>query len=37
MTAAFGDGLAIDDECLYVGDVTHGVYSVAKTEWAQAP
>ncbi len=37
MMAAGGDGLAIDDECLYVGDVTHGVYSVAKAQWASAP
>jgi hypothetical protein len=26
-----GSGLAIDDECLYTGDVLQGVYSVAKT------
>jgi hypothetical protein len=26
-----GSGLAIDDECLYTGDVINGVYSVAKS------
>jgi hypothetical protein len=33
-----GTGLAIDDECLYVGDVTgYGVYSVARSYSGQVP
>ena len=33
-----GTGLAIDDECLYVGDVTgYGVYSVARSYGGQVP
>ena len=30
-------GLAIDDECLYFGDVVDGVYSVAKSAWNKLP
>ena len=37
MLGGFGDGLALDDECIYVGDVVKGVYSVAKAGWSQAP
>ena len=36
-SGAFGSGLAIDDECLYVADTGSGVYSVAKAEWSLAP
>ncbi len=37
VTAGFGSGVAVDDECLYVADVAAGVYSVAKTAWTLAP
>lgn len=36
-SGVFGSGLAIDDECLYVADLSSGVYSVAKAEWSLAP
>ena len=36
-TAAFGSGLAVDDECLYVADTVSGVYSIARAEWALFP
>lgn len=32
-----GDGLAIDDACLYTGTVTRGVYSVAKSYRGRIP
>jgi hypothetical protein len=36
-SGAFGSGLAIDADCLYVADTASGVYSVAKAEWSLAP
>jgi hypothetical protein len=36
-TGAFGSGVAVDDECLYVADTVSGVYSVAKAEWSLSP
>jgi hypothetical protein len=32
-----GNGIAVDDECLYVADVEDGVYSVTKADWMLAP
>jgi hypothetical protein len=32
-----GSGLAVDDECLYLGDVPAGVYSVAKSNAGMLP
>jgi hypothetical protein len=37
MVGGFGAGLAIDDECLYFGDVVNGVYSVTKSAWSKLP
>jgi hypothetical protein len=36
-TGAFGSGVAVDDDCLYVADTASGVYSVAKADWTLAP
>jgi hypothetical protein len=36
-SGVFGSGLATDDACLYVADISSGVYSVAKAEWSLAP
>jgi hypothetical protein len=36
-SGVFGSGLAIDDQCLYVADISSGVYSVAKAQWSLAP
>jgi hypothetical protein len=36
-SGAFGSGVAVDDECLYVADTASGVYSVAKAAWSLSP
>jgi hypothetical protein len=37
VSGAFGSGLAVDDQCLYVADVAVGAFSVAKAEWDRSP